>query len=40
MYGNYIINGDETTSGIFIGSRDNNTQFLTDAISGIEMYYT
>ena len=40
MYGNYIINDDENTSGIFIGSRDNNTQFLTGAISGIEMYYT
>ena len=29
----------EHSSGIFIGSRDNNTQFLTSAISGIEMYY-
>ena len=27
-------------SGIFVGSRVNNTQFLTGAISGIEMYYT
>ena len=28
------------TSGIFVGSRVNNTQFLTGAISRIEMYYT
>ena len=28
------------TSGIFVGSRVNNTQFLTGAISGIKMYYT
>ena len=28
------------TSGIFAGSMVNNTQFLTGAISGIEMYYT
>ena len=40
MCGNYIINGDENTSGIFIGSRDNSTQFLAGAINGIEMYYT
>ena len=28
------------TSGLFVGNRVNNTQFLTGAISGIEMYYT
>ena len=28
------------TSGLFVGSRVNNNQFLTGAISGIEMYYT
>ena len=30
----------EHTSGIFVSSRVNNTQFLTGAISGIKMYYT
>ena len=29
----------EHTSGIFVGSMVNSTQFLTGAISGIEMYY-
>ena len=28
----------EHTSGVFVGGRDDNTRFLTGAISGIQMY--